>query len=126
MSKSVAEVAKRLVELCREGRFDLASAELHAPEIVSVEAFAPPGSPMPRKMEGIEAVRGKINWWVTNHTVHSASVSEPFLSEDKFAVIFEMDVTPKMTGQRMKMKEVAVYTVRDGKLVHEEFIYAMN
>jgi len=27
-----------------------------------------------------------------------------------------------MAGQRMKMDEVALYTVKDGKIVHEEFL----
>jgi len=30
-----------------------------------------------------------------------------------------------MAGQRMKMDEVALYTVKDGKIVHEEFFYDM-
>ena len=34
-----------------------------------------------------------------------------------------MDVTPKMTGQRVSMVEVGVYTVEDGKIVREEFYY---
>jgi ketosteroid isomerase-like protein len=32
-------------------------------------------------------------------------------------------VTPKATGKRMQMDEVAVYTVRDGKIVEERFFY---
>lgn len=30
-----------------------------------------------------------------------------------------------MAGQRMSMDEVGVYAVRDGKVVREEFFYAM-
>ena len=37
-----------------------------------------------------------------------------------------MDVTPKASGERMQMDEVAVYTVKDGKIVQEEFLYAMG
>ena len=39
------------------------------------------------------------------------------------AVIFDMDVTAKQTGQRMQMREIGLYTVRDGKIVEERFFY---
>jgi predicted ester cyclase len=34
-----------------------------------------------------------------------------------------MDVTTKETGQRMQMKEVGLYTVKNGKIVEEKFLY---
>ena len=43
--------------------------------------------------------------------------------EDRFALIFDMDVTNRETGQRMQMREVGLYTVADGKIVREEFFY---
>jgi ketosteroid isomerase-like protein len=38
-------------------------------------------------------------------------------------VVFEFDVTPKATGQRVKNREIAVYTVANGLIVREEFFY---
>ena len=53
-----------------------------------------------------------------------ASVSDPMLhGPDRFAVIFELDATMKATGTREAMKEVALYTVKGGKIVREEFFY---
>jgi ketosteroid isomerase-like protein len=47
---------------------------------------------------------------------------DPFLhGDDRFAVIFDIDATEKATGQRMPMREVAVYHVADGRIVREEF-----
>ena len=37
------QVAQRLVELCREGRNAEAQATFYSPDIVSTEAYAPPG-----------------------------------------------------------------------------------
>ncbi|MGO9683147.1 MAG: SnoaL-like domain-containing protein [Beijerinckiaceae bacterium] len=34
-----------------------------------------------------------------------------------------MDVTPKATGKRVKMDEVGVYSVKNGKIVAERFCY---
>ncbi|HVX83893.1 MAG TPA: nuclear transport factor 2 family protein [Phycisphaerae bacterium] len=124
---TTADVGKRLVEFCRQGQFKQAIDALYSPDIVSVEAFempaSAPGPRMPREMRGIQQVRGKTEWWEANHTVNSANVSGPFISLEKFAVIFDMDITVKATGKGMKMKEVAIYTVANDKIVHEEFLY---
>lgn len=123
MSMTTPEVAMRLASLCRELKFEQAAKELYSADIVSVEAFAMPGG-LPRTLHGMEAVKQKTQWWMSNFDAHSCSVSDPFLAEDKFAVIMELDTTEKKTGERKKMKEVAVYTVKDGKIVHEEFLFS--
>jgi ketosteroid isomerase-like protein len=43
-------------------------------------------------------------------------VNEPF-----FAAKIVVEVTDKASGQRTEMSEIAVYEVRDGKIVHERF-----
>ncbi|MGA2231034.1 MAG: nuclear transport factor 2 family protein [Tepidisphaeraceae bacterium] len=118
---STTEIATTLVELCRKGEFEKAIRALYSPDIVSVEAFAM--NNMPRQTSGLEGVLKKTEWWTSNHTVHSASVTGPFVSVEKFAVVFDMDITNKPTNKRMKMTEVGVYTVANGKIVHEEFLY---
>jgi ketosteroid isomerase-like protein len=126
MSETLA-VGKKLVEFCKEGKHIEAMDELYHPDIVSIEAGAPPGqSP---KVEGIAAVKGKGEWWVANHDVHSAKVEGPFPHGDRFIVRFTYDVTAKggpMAGKRFTMDEAALYTVKDGKVVHEEFFYSMG
>jgi len=120
------EVGEKLVALCREGKNVEAVDTLYGPDIVSVEAISMPD--MPAEMRGIEAVRGKNQWWLDNHEIHSASSEGPYPHGDKFAVKYAYDVTAKagpMAGNRMKMDEVAVYTVHDGKIVREEFYYSM-
>jgi hypothetical protein len=118
---TTTEIAKQLVELCKKGENHKAQELFYSPNIVSVEAADMPNAP--RETKGIEGVRKKAEWWTTNHTVHSASATGPFVAQDKFAVLFEYDVSFKPTGQRRKMTEVAVYTVAGGKIVHEEFLY---
>lgn len=125
MSDTLA-VGKRLVEMCREGKHMEAVEELYSPLIVSVEAGAPPGGSA--RSEGIAAVRGKGEWWVANHEVHKAEAEGPFPNGDRFVVRFKYDVTAKagpMAGKRFVLDEAAVYTVKDGKITHEEFFYSM-
>lgn len=120
------QVGEKLVELCRQGKNLEAVDTLYSPEIVSVEAMG--NEEMPAEMRGIEAVRGKNQWWLDNHEVHSAAAEGPYPNNDRFAVRYNYDVTAKagpMAGQRMKMDEIALYTVEDGKIVREEFYYSM-
>lgn len=117
------EVADTLVKLCSQGKFDEATNTLYADEIVSVEAFAPPGQS--RETKGLAAVKGKGEWWVANHEVHSAKVEGPLVAGSHFAVTFILDVTFKPESRKIHMEEVALYKVADGKIVHEEFFYSM-
>ena len=118
---STAEIAKGLVELCRQNKNIEAIDKYYADNIVSVESV---GSPtMPAEMKGIQAVKGKNKWWLDNHEVHSAEANGPFVSDNKFAVEFKYEVTPKASGKRFHMNEMALYTVEGDKIVHEHFFY---
>ncbi|MEO6443932.1 MAG: SnoaL-like domain-containing protein [Gemmatimonadaceae bacterium] len=39
----------------------------------------------------------------------------------QFIVEYTLDVTPNATGKRGKINETAVPTIKNGKVVHEEF-----
>jgi hypothetical protein len=54
--------------------------------------------------------------------VHSFDASEPFVAHDHFVVQYDADVTDKESKQRRKLSEVGVYTVKNGKIVREEFL----
>jgi len=121
------DVGKKLVALCREGQTKEVMDQLYAPNIVSVEAMS--DGKMPARTEGIDGIRGKAKWWYDNHTIHSGKVEGPWPHGDRFIVRFTYDVTPKagqMAGKRMTIDEAALYTVKDGKIVHEEFFYHMG
>jgi len=122
---SAKEIGTQLVNFCKEGKNLESINTLYAENVESIEAAAPPSGE--RIAKGIEAVRGKNQWWGENHEVHSSSVSGPYPhGEDRFAVRFEYDITNKPSGQRMKMDEVGIFTVESGKIVREEFFYDMG
>jgi ketosteroid isomerase-like protein len=119
---STAAVAEELVSLCKAGRNMDAVNTLYSPDIVSIESMG--NESMPREMKGIDAIRGKGQWWAENNEVHAAVVDGPFVgNDDKFAVYYNYDVTFKPTGKRNSMEEMALYTVKDGKVVREQFFY---
>jgi ketosteroid isomerase-like protein len=120
------QVGTKLVELCRNNSNLEAVDTLYDPDIVSVEVVG--NEQMPKVQNGIDAIRKKNQWWVENHDVHAASAEGPYPHDDRFAVKFHYEVTPKsgpMQGKRMSMDEVALYTVANGKIVREEFFYDM-
>jgi hypothetical protein len=118
---TTAAVAEELVSFCKARDFTGAINNLYSPNIVSVESMG--NETMPREMKGIDAIRGKNQWWADNHEVHSTVVDGPFIGEDKFAVYYNFDVTFKPTGKRTPMEEMALYEVKDGKIVREQFFY---
>jgi ketosteroid isomerase-like protein len=122
---SAKQIGKQLVELCKQGKNMESIDKYYAENVESIEASPPPGGE--RAVRGIAAVRGKNTWWVENHEIHKAEAEGPFPhGGDKFAVIFRYDVTNKPSKQRIKLDEVAVFTVANGKIVREEFFYDMG
>lgn len=123
-SVSTAAIAHELVDLCREGRNLEAIDRLYAPDIVSTESSG--NEQMPAEMRGIDAVRGKNQWWFENFETHSAETNGPYVGEGEFAVHYNWDVSEKATGKRSQMEEMALYTVKEGKIVAEHFFYNPN
>ena len=117
------EVANTLVRLCSEGKFEEATKSLYSPDILSIEAAAPPGQS--RETKGRQGVLAKGEWWSTNHDVHSVHVGGPLIAPSHFAVTFKIDATFKPEKKRFTMEEIAVYQVADGKIVQEQFFYNM-
>jgi ketosteroid isomerase-like protein len=113
------EIAEAFGALCKAGQHEEAGARFWSDDIVSREAMEGDMA----ELRGRAAVKGKGEWWYANHDVHSATTTGPFVNGDSFALIFDLDVTYKQTGQRMQMKELVLYTVRDGKVVEERFFY---
>ena len=117
---TTTEIANKLVSLCKQGK-DHEALAMYAPDAISVEAHMPPG--MDRVSRGVAAIKGKSQWFYDNHTMHSAVVAGPWPHDDRFIVGFKMDVTFKATGVRSTMEEMALYSVKNGKIVSEEFFY---
>jgi ketosteroid isomerase-like protein len=120
---TAADIAAALIDLCKQGKNYEAMTTLYAKDIVSIEAGGPPGAS--REVHGIDAAMAKGQWWADNHEVHSAEVTGPWPNGDQFIVRFKYDVTFKPENRRLMLDEMALYTVKDGKIVQESFFYGM-
>ena len=121
-NETLRVIAQAVVDHNKAGTTDALLNEHYAADIVSVEAGESEG--MRREVSGMDALRGKHAAWMDVMEMHGGDVEGPFLFEpDRFAVRYTMDATNRETGERIKGAEIALYTVRDGKITREEFFY---
>lgn len=118
------EVARELVAGCRDGREAENLDTLYAEDAVSVEAADMGGG---REAVGRAAIRGKHEWFAGTFEQVSGEVSDPMPhGDDRFAVIFDMKMKNRETGVIEDMRDIGVYTVKDGQIVREEFFYPVG
>lgn len=113
------QIADRLVELCRTGKNDQCYTELFAP---NASAHEMPGFPQ-ADTHGVEAMLAKSAAWAADvKQVHKMEVTDPLVYADYFAVGMGIDLEKK-DGTRSFEQEMCIYTVDNGKITSERFIY---
>lgn len=112
------EVGKELVRMFNAGQFEEIEQRFWAPKVRSIEGYG-----VAMAWDGRKAVRAKNNEWMSTHKIHGASAEGPYVGATGFAVKYRMDVEDTTNGSRVTMDEVGVYTVKNGKIVQEEFMY---
>ena len=113
---SAAEVGNSLVQMFNSGKVKEVEDKWWAPSIVSVEGFG-------MAWAGRKAVDEKNKKWDEENEVVGAAAEGPYVGASGFGVKFKVEVVERATGKRMKMEEIGVYQVQDGKIVREEFMY---
>lgn len=115
------DVANRFNELAQTGQWDKIQAELYAENAVSIEPSHVMW--MPTSVEGMEAIKQKgQQFGQMVEQMHGGYSHTPQVAGSHFAVAMAMDVTMKGMA-RMNMEEIAVYEVKDGKIVKEQFFF---
>jgi ketosteroid isomerase-like protein len=115
-------IANDYVAHVTAGRYAELLDALYAEDAVSVEACERPGAP--RVVEGLDAIRVKGQQFDEHVRVDHQEIRGPWPhGEDRFAVHMSFETTHRASGAKSTLEEVAVLTVRDGKIVREEFFY---
>lgn len=117
---SAMELGNEFVRLFNAGHAEKIEREMYASSIVSVE-----GHGVGMAWHGKQAVEAKAKEWMNDNIIHGARAEGPYVGSSGFAVKIEMDVETKSKNSRSVHREIAVYTVQDGKIVREEFMYGM-
>jgi hypothetical protein len=116
------EIADRFYELSQQGDWNKIQDELFAVEAVSIEPDKGPTTGL-RNAEGLTAIRQKaIDFQNMVEAIHGGFSSKPLVAGNHFAVAMGMDATMKGMG-RSNMDEIAVYEVKNGKIVKEQFFF---
>jgi len=119
VTMTTKEIATALANYCREGLWAKAQQEFYAEDIISIEPYATDNfEKETRGLKNILAKGDKFQSLVEE--MHSIEVGEPILAENSFAFVMTMDVTMK-GKDRFKMPELCVYSLRDGKVITEQF-----
>ena len=114
------DVANRFHQLAQSGQWNQIQDELFAEDAVSIE---PEHSAGLKTVKGMDAVRQKGKEFEESvEEMHGGFSNAPIVAGNYFAVAMGMDVTMKGMG-RMQMDEIAVYEVKNGKIVKEQFFY---
>lgn len=114
------EVANRFYALSLEGKWDQVQDELFSKNAKSVEPAHAQGL---GSVEGIDKIKEKGKQWSEMIVAsHGGYCNEPQVAGNFFSCTMGADVTMKGQG-RVTMDEVAVYEVKDGKIVSEQFFY---
>ncbi len=114
------EVANRMGELFKTNRWNLVQEELYSEDCESIEPAHAPGL---QSVKGLAAIKEKgkqFNEMIEE--VHGGWNSEPIVGGNFISVAMGLDVTFKGQG-RMKMDEIAVYEVKNGKIIKEQFFF---
>jgi ketosteroid isomerase-like protein len=113
------EVADLYYELSENGAFDRIVDDLYDENVRSVE----PENSSWQSVQGIAGVREKAAQWHSMiEEMHGGYTNKPQVAGNFFTCTMGMDATLK-DNQRLKMDEVAVFEVRNGKIVLEQFFF---
>ena len=118
--RTTQEVANRMNELFKENKWAEVQEELFAENAISIE---PPHSKGLQTVEGLAAIKKKGEDFNNMlEEMHGGWCSEPLIGGNHISFAMGIDATYKGMG-RQKMEEIAVYEVKDGKIVKEQFFY---
>ena len=113
------KIAKRLVELCRQGQFEEAQVELYADNATSKE---PDGAPLSNAKSREEVIEGGRKFRASLDKVHGLVISDPIITGSMFAVTFALDADFKGSGRAL-FEEICSFKVKDGKIVQSQYFY---
>ena len=113
---TVQEIAQKLTELCHAGNFTEAYNTLFADHAKSIE---PDGT----TAEGMVAIHKKSDNFGKDVQLVKCEIGDVLIAGNYFTMIQTYHSIIRATGEKKKMKEIAVYKVVDGKIVEERFFY---
>jgi len=119
---NIEDLACNLVDACNQGQAIQMVQNYYCESVISIEGRNTAGE---ARVEGKDAVLAKNQWYYDNHVIHRIAAYGPFLpaSGDFFSVYFDIDVTQQWSNDRIRMREIGLYQVKDGEIARETFMF---
>ena len=113
-------IARRLVELCRQGKYPQAIDELYADDASGHEDYMGGAH-----MGGKGAIRQGTEHWLSVNELRDNVVGDPAFFGNRFIVRFTGTMVKKDGGAEHPYEEFGLYTIENGKISKQEFFYDM-
>lgn len=119
---AIDDVARNFTAMLRLGQFGAAGETFWSPDVTSAEPAAL-SDDTPAIVSGIAAVRAKSIARFGTARIDDLGIDGPFVTGDQFALFLDMLITDPASGRAEPFTEIAVFTVRDGRIIEERFFY---
>ncbi len=119
----IEDIAYACIELWNQGNFREAYQNYYSENATKVEplAWGDQSNEVSGSTSMADHEESLTDEWLD---INSVYISEgPFIGATGFSVIIKSDFTFRDTGERHIFREVGIYTIENGKIVREEFLY---
>jgi hypothetical protein len=120
---AIDDIARDFTAMLRLGQFEAAGETFWSPDVTSVEPEALSGA-TPAAVSGKAAARAKRSARFGTARIDDLGIDGPFVTGDQFALFLDMLLTDPASGQAQPFAAIAIFTVRDGRIIEERFFYA--
>ena len=119
---SIEHIARDFTALLRAGEFETAGDRYWSPDVSSIEPAPLPGG-LAAAATGIDATRIKSRTRFGGARIDEIGIDGPFITGDQFALFIDMVLVDPASGARRPFTEIALYTVRGGRIAEERYFY---
>lgn len=119
---NVHDIARDFTDMLRQGQFVAARERFWAADVRSIEPQDLPDG-IAAEVSGIAAALAKTIRWFGSRHVHDLSIDGPFVTGNQFALFLDMMIAGQPSGTDQPFTEIAIFTVRDGRIIEERFFY---
>ncbi len=114
---SIEDVARDFTAMLRAGQFEAAANRYWADDVTSIE---PSGR---LSVSGVDAARIKCHARFGAAKIDEIGIDGPFVTGDQFVLFLDLVIVDAATGGRQPFSEIALYTVRDGRIAEERHFF---
>ena len=119
---AINDIAEDFRILHLAGRAQEAAEKYWSTDIASIEPVDLSDG-TPAIVRGLSAAREKLTRRLAQNTIEDIAIDGPFITGNRFALFIDMQIVDRATGMRQPFSEIAIFTVRDGKIAEERFFY---